>query len=142
MTKRCGRITAYVSQISGRSKLAEAIRYILSRWDGMFLYLDDGRLEADNNIVENSIRPLTLGRKNALFSGHDEGAQNWARIASLIETCKKNGVNPQSYLEDVLKKIANGWPASKLDDLLPFGYPKIDSTCQRATPDQRTTEAA
>lgn len=131
-----------LTQVSGKSKLADAIRYTLKRWDGLFLYLGDGRLEADNNIVENAIRPLALGRKNALFSGHDEGAANWARIASLIETCKLNDVNSQAWLEDVLKKIAGGWPSSKLDELLPFGYPKIKPTCQRATPEHSATQAA
>ena len=74
------------------------------------------------NIVERSIRPLVLNRKNALFAGHDQGAENWACIASLIETCKLYGVDPQAYLTDVLTKLVNLWPASRLDELLPWAW--------------------
>ena len=65
---------------------------------------------------------IALNRKNALFAGHDEGAQNWACIASLIETCKLNGVDPQAYFTDVLTKLVNLWPASRLDDLMPWNW--------------------
>src|SRR5207245_4433662 len=82
-------------------------------------FLDDGRIELDTNIVERSIRPLVLNRKNALFAGHDQGAENWACIASLIETCKLHGVDPQAYFADVLTKLVNLWPASRLDELMP-----------------------
>lgn len=84
--------------VSQKTKLAEAIRYALSRWEGLTLFPDDGRVELDNNIVERSIRPLALTRKNALFAGSDGGAEHWAVIASLIETCKLNGIDPQAYL--------------------------------------------
>ena len=72
--------------ISQKGKLADAIRYALSRWDGVTRFIDDGRIELDNNTVERSIRPITLNRKNALFAGSDGGAEHWAIIASLIET--------------------------------------------------------
>ena len=81
----------------------------------------DGRIELDTNIVERGIRPIVLNRKNALFAGHDEGAENWACIASLIETCKLNGVDPQAWLADVLARIA-GHPAHRLDELLPWNW--------------------
>src|ERR1700693_3852715 len=77
-----------LSMISQKTKLAEAIRYTLSRWAGLCLFLEDGRVEIDNNAVERAIRPLALTRKNALFAGSDGGAEHWAVIASLIETCK------------------------------------------------------
>ena len=80
--------------ISQKTKLAEAIRYALSRWEGLTRFLDDGRIEIDTNVVERSIRPIALNRKNALFAGSDGGAEHWAVIASLIETCKLNGVEP------------------------------------------------
>lgn len=83
-----------LSLISQKGKLAEAIRYALSRWDGMVRFVDDGRIELDNNIVERSIRPIALNRKNALFAGSDGGAEHWAIIASLVETCKLNDVDP------------------------------------------------
>jgi hypothetical protein len=78
-----------------QTKLAEAIRYALSRWDGLTRFLNDGRIEIDSNVVERSIRPIALNRKNALFAGFDGGGEHWAVIASLIETCKLNGVDPQ-----------------------------------------------
>ena len=74
--------------ISQKTKLAEAIRYALSRWEGLTRFLDDGRIEIDSNVVERSIRPIALNRKNALFAGSDGGGEHWAVIASLIETCK------------------------------------------------------
>ena len=67
-------------------------------------------------------RAIALSRKNALFAGHDAGAAHWACIASLIETCKLNGVDPQSYLADVLSKLVNLWPAARLDDLMPWAW--------------------
>ena len=72
--------------------------------------------------MENAIRPLALNRKNALFAGHDEGAKAWARIASLVETAKMNGVNPHAYLKATLEAIANGHPASEIDQLLPWAF--------------------
>jgi len=105
-----------------RAAYAEEIRYGLNHWDGLTRFLDDGRIELDTNIVERGIRPIVLNRKNALFAGHDEGAENWACIASLIETCKLNGVDPQAYFADVLAKLVNLWPASRLDDLMPWAW--------------------
>jgi len=108
--------------ISQKSKLAEAIRYALSRWEGLTRFLDDGRIEIDSNTVERSIRPIALNRKNALFAGSDGGGDNWAVVASLIETCKLCGVDPYGYLADVLAKIVNGHPNNAIDDLLPWAY--------------------
>jgi hypothetical protein len=109
--------------ISQKSKLAEAIRYALTHWSGLSLFLDDGRIEIDSNAVERSIRPIALNRKNALFAGSDGGAEHWAVIASLVETCKLNSIEPHAYLADVLAKIVNGHPNSRLDELLPWAYP-------------------
>jgi hypothetical protein len=112
-----------LSLISQKTKLAEAIRYALSRWAGLCLFLDDGRIEIDNNVVERAIRPLALTRKNALFAGSDGGAEHWAVIASLIETCKLLAVDPLRYLTDVVTRIVNGHPQTRLDDLMPWAYP-------------------
>jgi transposase len=109
--------------VSQKSKLADAIRYALSRWTGLSRFLDDGRVEIDSNVVERSIRPLALTRKNALFAGSDGGAEHWAVLASLIETCKLIGVEPQAYLADVITRIVAGHPNSRLDELLPWTYP-------------------
>ena len=116
-------LRAKLALISQKTKLAEAIRYALSRWEGLTLFLDDGRVELDNNIVERSIRPLALTRKNALFAGSDGGAEHWAVIASLVETCKLNDIDPQAYLADVITRIVNGHPNSRIDDLMPWAYP-------------------
>ena len=106
------------------SKLGEALGYGLNQWDGLVRYLNDGRIEIDSNTVERSIRPLALTRKNALFAGHDLGAESWAMAASLIETCKLNQVDPLAWMTDVLEKLVNRWPASKIDDLMPWAYAK------------------
>jgi transposase len=99
---------------------AEAIRYALSRWDGLSVFLDDGRVELDTNTVERSIRPLALNRKNALFAGSDEGGDNWAVIATLIENCKIAGINPHTWLTETLTKLADGHPANSVRDLMPW----------------------
>ena len=108
--------------ISQKGKLAEAIRYALSRWEGLARFLDDGRIELDSNTVERAIRPLALSRKNSLFAGSDGGGEHWAVLASLMETCKLNAVEPQAYIADVLTRLVNGHPNSRLDDLLPWAY--------------------
>lgn len=113
-------LRAKLEIISQKSKLAEHIRYTLTHWNGLTRFVEDGRIEIDNNTVERSIRPITLNRKNALFAGSDGGAEHWAVIASLIETCKLNGVDPLAYLTDVITKIVGGHLNSKIDELLPW----------------------
>ena len=98
-------LEAQLPLVPGRSTLAEAIRYALSRWKGLTRFLQDGRIELDTNPVERAIRPVALGRKNHLFAGSDGGGHRWAVMCSLIETCKLNGVEPYAYLRDVL----SGW---------------------------------
>jgi transposase len=119
-------LRAKLDLISQKSKLATAIRYALSRWDGLTRFIDDGRIELDNNIVERSIRPIALNRKNALFAGSDGGAEHWATVASLIETCKLNEVDPLAYLTDILARIASGHSNRDIDQLLPWSYRKQD----------------
>ncbi len=111
-----------LAEVSGKSVIAGAIRYALGLWEGLVRFLDDGRIEIDSNTVERSMRPVALNRKNALFAGSDEGGANWALLASLIETCKLNAVNPQAWLTDVLTKLVNNWPNSRLDDLMPWAW--------------------
>ena len=113
-------LDARLRQVSAKSKLAEAIRYALNRWAGLTVFLDDGRVELDSNTVERSIRPLALNRKNALFAGSDEGGDNWAVIATLIENCKINGINPHAWMTDTLTKLANGHQANSVGDLMPW----------------------
>jgi hypothetical protein len=89
--------------------LAEAIRYALARWPALTRFLDDGRVELDNNTVE-------------LFAGSDGGAARWAVVASLLATAKLNDVEPFAYLKDVLDRMSNGHPMSQLDELLPWNW--------------------
>lgn len=108
-----------VALISQKSKLAEAIRYALSRSAGLTRFIDDGRIDIDSSVVERSTRAIALNRKNALFAGSDGGGEHWAVIASLIETCKLIGVEPHI---DVITKIVNDHPNSRIDELLPWAY--------------------
>jgi len=111
-----------LAQIPPSGGLADAIRYVLARWDSLCCFLDDGRVELDNNTVERAIRPVTLGRKNHLFAGSDGGAERWATVCSLITTAKLNNVEPFAYLKNVLECMSNGHPASGLDELLPWNW--------------------
>ena len=113
-------LEARIRQVSAKSKLGEAIRYALTRWDGLSRFLEDGRIDLDSNTVERSIRPLALNRKNALFAGSDEGGDNWAVIATLIENCKIAGINPHAWMTDTLTKLANGHPANSVGELMPW----------------------
>lgn len=110
------------TQVSAKSPTGQALKYITKYWDGLILFLTDGRIEMDSNAVERTIRPIALQRKNALFAGHDAGAQNWAMLASLIETCKMNQIEPHSYLTSILTAIVNGHKQKHIDLLLPWNY--------------------
>ena len=110
------------ARASAKSPLGEALAYIVKYRDGLGRFLTDGRIEIDNNTVERTIRPIALNRKNALFAGHDAGADNWGVIASLIETCKMNGVDPHAWLACTLKAIVSGHKQSQIADLMPWNY--------------------
>ncbi|MFZ1726737.1 MAG: IS66 family transposase, partial [Albidovulum sp.] len=112
------------ARVSAKSPLGEALKYIAKYWTGLIRFLTDGRIELGNNAVERTIRPIALNRKNALFAGHDAGAENWATIASLVETCKLNTIEPHAYLKATLTAIVNGHRQSQIDDLLPWNYAK------------------
>ena len=113
----------HLPRVPGWSDLAKAMRYALRHWDGLILYLDDGRLEMDTNVVERAIRPVTITRKNSLFAGSDAGARHWAIANTLIQTCKLNNVEPLAYLTDVLQRIVSGRTKShELRTLLPWDW--------------------
>jgi hypothetical protein len=113
----------HLPRVPGWSDLAKAMRYALRHWDGLILYLDDGRLEMDTNVVERAIRPVTITRKNSLFAGSDAGARHWAIAKPLIQTCKLNNVEPLAYLTDVLQRIVSGRTKShELRTLLPWDW--------------------
>jgi transposase len=110
------------TQVSAKSPTGDALKYIAKYWDGLILFLTDGRIEMDSNAIERTIRPIALQRKNALFAGHDAGDQNWAMLASLIETCKLNKVEPHSYITGALTAIVNGHKQKHIDQLLPWNF--------------------
>jgi hypothetical protein len=103
-------LTAQLGRVSGKSGLAEAIRYALRHWQGLVLFLEDGRLELDTNVIERAIRAIALGRKNSLFAGSDGGARHWAIVASLVATARLNGVEPLAWLTDVLERMSRAEP--------------------------------
>lgn len=109
---------AQLARISGKSNLAKAIRYGLSRWHAFTLFLDDGRVAIDNNAAERAIKPVVMGRKNWMFAGSKAGGETLADAMTLIETAKLNGINPQDYLTDILKRI-NDHKINRLSELLP-----------------------
>ena len=118
-------LEAQLNRIPPKGAPADAIRYSLARWKALCRFLDDGRIELDNNTVERAIRPIALGRKNHLFAGSNGGAARWAVVASLLATAKLNHVEPFAYLKDVLERMSNGHPMSQLDDLLPWNWARL-----------------
>lgn len=113
-------LEAQLRLVSKGSKIADAIGYGFNHQDGLRRFLEDGRIEIDTNTVERTIRPIALNRKNSLFAGHDEGGIHWGVMASLVESCKLNDIEPQAYLSDVLTKLVEGWPMRRIDQLLPW----------------------
>ena len=101
-----------------QSVIGQALHYSLQRWDKLSTYTTDACLRIDNNLVENAIRPVAIGRKNYLFAGSHNGARRAAMLYSFLETCKMNQINPFEWLRDVLTKIPDH-PVNKLELLLP-----------------------
>jgi transposase len=116
------------ARVAAKSPFGEALAYIAKYWGGLKLFLTNGRIEIDNNSVERTIRPIALNRKNSLFAGHDAAAENWATIASLVETCKLNAVDPMTYLTSTLTAIVNGHKQTRIDELLPWNCSISGST--------------
>ena len=108
-------------KVNPTSSLGQALSYSLKRWKGLSHYVENGDLEIDNNLVENAIRPVAIGRKNYLFAGSHEAAQRSAMMYSLFACCKKNEVNPHEWLIDVLNRISDH-PINRMDDLLPNNW--------------------
>ncbi|MEH6834599.1 IS66 family transposase [Falsihalocynthiibacter arcticus] len=113
-------------RIPGKSELAKAFRYGLSRKEAFSLFLTDGRVAIDNNAAERALRPIGIGRKNWLFAGADTGAETLARAMTVIETAKLNGLDPQEYLADILDRI-HDHKINRLDELLPWNWAPLNA---------------
>ena len=111
-----------LARLPGSSPTAEGIRYALNHCDGLVRILDDRRIELYDNTVQRAIRPLCLSRKTALFASGDDAGARCAAVASLAETCKLNGVDPQRYVIDLLTRLVEGWPDSCIDELMPWHW--------------------
>jgi transposase len=109
-----------VAKLSAKSALAEAFRYTIKRRGALTRFVTDARLEIDNNIAENAMRAIALGRKNYLFAGSDAGGDRAAAIYTIVQTAKLNGVNPEVYLRATLAKIADGHPINRIGELMPW----------------------
>jgi transposase len=107
-------------KLSGKLELAKAFRYMIDRREALTRFVTDGRLEVDNNVAENAMRSIALGRKNYLFCGSDSGGERAASIYTLVATAKLNGLNPETYLRDTLAKIAEGHTINRIDELVPW----------------------
>ena len=109
---------------SESSEIGKAITYAYTRWGNMMHYLEDGRIMLDNNLAENEIRPVTLGRKNYLFCGNHEAAANMAVICSLLATCKAHDVNPRMYLNSIIADMPYKAKASESEllEMLPHKW--------------------
>ena len=104
------------------STLAKACAYSINHWTALLRFLEDGRLSLDNNLCELQIRSLAVGRRNYLFAGSDAGAEHAATLYSLLRTCALHGIDTYAYLVDLLRKLAEGWPDRRIDELLPESW--------------------
>jgi len=125
-------LRAKLETLSAKSDTTKAINYTLNQWDALTLYCDDGVVEIDNNLAENALRCVTLGRKNFLFAGSDSGGERAAAMYGLIGTCKLNGIDPRAYLTYLLTHIADH-KIHRIDELLPWNVAKqLSSTAHAA----------
>jgi transposase len=115
--------------ISGKSDLAKAFRYILTRWSAFTLFLENGCVAIDNNAAERAMRPIGIGRKNWLFAGSDAGGETLAKAMTIIEAAKLSGLDPQAYLADVLARI-NDHMINKLHELLPWNWKPLEASVE------------
>ena len=129
------RLKRWLTKTAGReppeSALAKACAYSLNHWKALTRFLEDGDLELDNNGCERQIRSLALGRKNYLFAGSDAGAERTATLYSIVRSCDMHDVDTYAYLIDVLGKLAGGWPAKRIDELLPENWTPSPSASEQ-----------
>jgi transposase len=124
------------------SELGKAVRYVHSNWKALTRYVNEPRLSIDNNSAERALRPVAVGRRNWLFAGHDEGAEALAVLYTVIESAKRAGLNPETWLRDVLTRIGD-LPSSRLDDFLPDRWKRLQvPTARHAMEQDRRRQAA
>lgn len=117
------KLTELSDEVSSKSALGKAVSYTLNHWGGLTAFLDDGRVEVDSNVVERSMKSVALTRKNSLFVGSERGGKSFAVLASLVNTAKLNGVDPEVWLADVLERIISGKvKANEMESLLPWNW--------------------
>ncbi|MER9275556.1 IS66 family transposase [Mesorhizobium sp. M0643] len=117
------RLEMLIDEVSAKSSLGKAVAYALAHWHGLIAFLEDGRIEVDSNVVERSLKPVCLTRKNSLFAGSARGGETWAVLASLVNSARLNGLDPETWLADVLEQIVSGSiPVNRLDELLPWNW--------------------
>ena len=116
---------AEFAKAAPKSAIGKAFFYCLNRWKELCLYTKDGMLEIDNNLVENAIRPVAIGRKNYLFAGSHEAAQRAAMMYTFFASCKRNGVNPFEWLKNVLTRISDH-PINRIEELLPNNWKQLN----------------
>ena len=121
---------AITAKLSAKSSLAGAFNYAINRREALSRFITDGRLEVDNNIAENAMRCVALGRKNYLFAGSNAGGDRAASIYTLVQTAKLNGVDPEAYLRSTLSQVAEGHPISRINELMPWN--RTTATCGAA----------
>jgi transposase len=112
-------LKATMLKLSKKSELARAIHYALERWTALMVFVDDGRVEMDNNAAERALRTVAIGRKNYLFAGSDAGGERAAAIYSLLGSAKLNGIDPEAYMTEVLRRVANH-RINRIEELLPW----------------------
>jgi transposase len=124
-------------RLTPSSPLRKGTTYLTGNWDVLTRFLEDGRLEIDNGIVERELRRVALGRKNWMFAGSDEGAERAAVAFTVLATCRMLGVEPSRYIADVLRKLHAGWPMSRIDELLPDVWARAKQCAENANAEQR-----
>ena len=125
-------LKATISKLSRRAELAGASHYALERWTALMVFVDDGRVEMDNNAAERALRTVAIGRKNYLFAGSDAGGERAAAIYSLLGSAKLNGIDPEAYMTTVLRRLA-GHPINRIEELLPWNlFPAAPAAVEAA----------
>jgi transposase len=114
------------SRFLPKSLLGQAIDYALGQWPTLIIFLNDGRIEIDNNLVENAIRPTAIGKKNWLFLGEAQAGERGAILYTIVESCRRRGIDPSAYLRDVLTRLPNltNW---QIKDVTPEAWAKQKS---------------